>query len=213
LTLSGIAAAIGCIMWLLTYGLIIRRGAIDKTPAMPFIALCANFAWEFIFSFVLPDPSIWQRLINTGWFLFDIVIMIQFLRYGRQFFPWVLQKRPAFYGVVAFAVLCSAVIVITFSGQVGAKAALYTGFGINFMMSLMFINMLLQRGNLEGQSMYIALTKMFGTLLPAIHFYLKNSDDLFLTSLFVFAFIFDLTYSGLIALYCRQQNISPFKRF
>jgi hypothetical protein len=37
--------------WALAYVLIIRRGFLDETYGMPFVALCANVSWEFIFSF------------------------------------------------------------------------------------------------------------------------------------------------------------------
>ncbi|CAM5491225.1 hypothetical protein SVIOM342S_02848 [Streptomyces violaceorubidus] len=40
----------------------------------------------------------------------------------------------------------------------------YTGFGINLMMSILYIKMLEDRGSPAGQSMYIALGKWLGTL-------------------------------------------------
>ncbi len=45
------------LFWTVTYLLIIRRGFRDQTYGMPLVALCANLAWEFIFS----SPSAWSH--------------------------------------------------------------------------------------------------------------------------------------------------------
>ena len=44
----------------------------------------------------------------------------------------------------------------------------YTGFGINFMMSMLFVSMLLRRDSPAGQSMWIAISKWQGTLFAWI---------------------------------------------
>jgi hypothetical protein len=44
----------------------------------------------------------------------------------------------------------------------------YTAFGQNFMMSVLFITMLVSRGNVAGQSVYIALFKLMGTAIPSL---------------------------------------------
>ncbi len=71
--------------WALAYLLIIRRGFLDETYGMPLVALCANVSWEFIFSFVHPHGPV-QRPVNIVWFLLDLIILFQLLKYGPREF-------------------------------------------------------------------------------------------------------------------------------
>ena len=77
---------IGGLFWSITYILIIWRGFKDKTYGMPLAALCANISWEGIFSFIYPHSPP-QLNINYVWFFIDVVIVMQFLKYGRSEFP------------------------------------------------------------------------------------------------------------------------------
>src|SRR5687768_9771182 len=74
------------LFWTLTYLLILRRGYLDRSYGMPMLALCANLSWEFIFSFVYPHPQP-QLYIDYLWLLFDVGILIQYLRLGHRDFP------------------------------------------------------------------------------------------------------------------------------
>ena len=47
-------------------------------------------------------------------------------------------------------------------------AATYSAYLQNLLMSILFIVMLVQRGNAEGQSMIIAVAKFIGSLAPTI---------------------------------------------
>jgi hypothetical protein len=66
-------------------------------------------------------------------------------------------------------------------------------------MSVLFINMLIRRGNREGQSLTIAVSKWLGTLAPTILFGVlgeggfPNGSVLILT-LGIFCSVFDLLY-------------------
>src|SRR5258707_14036928 len=86
-SVTGIGAAIGGICWLVAYILILRRAWLDRTPGIPFVALCANFSWELTFAFVLPDPWPPQRLLNILWFSLDVVLLAQFIALGRNDVP------------------------------------------------------------------------------------------------------------------------------
>jgi hypothetical protein len=76
---------IGGIFWTLAYLLIIRQGFKDKTYGMPLAALCANISWEAIFAFIHPHRPP-QLYINYGWFALDVVIVLQFLKFGKEEF-------------------------------------------------------------------------------------------------------------------------------
>ena len=66
--------------WTIVYIDIIHRGLKDKTYGMPLFALAFNFAWEFLFGFVVDRGLSLQRVVNITWFLFDAVIVVAFLR-------------------------------------------------------------------------------------------------------------------------------------
>ena len=79
--LDGLKVSFG-FFWTVTYLFIIKRGFQDQTFGMPLMALWANIAWEFIFSFIYPHKRT-QRIINLIWFVFDVVILWQVLTFGR----------------------------------------------------------------------------------------------------------------------------------
>src|SRR4051794_33899273 len=73
------------LFWIITYILIIKRGFQDKQYGMPMVAICANISWEFIFLFIFPNDDR-QKIITSAWFVLDIIIMIQYLIFGRKEF-------------------------------------------------------------------------------------------------------------------------------
>ena len=198
------------IFWSLTYLLIIWRGFKDHTFGMPLAALCANISWEFIFSFVYPHHPP-QLYINIIWFFLDAVIVFQFVRFGKNAFDTILPKGTIFFFFILVLLISVCMIVgvtLEFKDWDGA----YTAFGQNLMMSILFVVMLRRRNDLSGQSIYIAIFKMFGTLLPSIMFHASHPSSFLLNSLYVFIFIFDLIY--LVMLYAKHKElgISPWRR-
>ena len=90
-----------------------------------------------------------------------------------------------------------------------AVGAGYSAFLQNLLMSVLFIDMLIKRGNSEGQSLTIAVSKWLGTLAPTILFGFIGSGSfpkgsfLILTS-GVFCSIFDLIYIRMLFLAGRK---------
>jgi len=189
------------ICWTLVYLLIIKRGFQDKTYGMPLWALAANISWEFIFAFVLLTHNNVQHVIDIIWCLFDVVILYQ-----------VLAKY--FYVMVALVVATGFGAVYTMTLQLEAPHfdGRYAAFSQNLVMSILFISMLLARNSLNGQSIYIGLLKMIGTLLPSILFYLTDPSNVYLDFLYVAIFIFDLIYVILIYAKARELKINAWTR-
>ncbi len=201
------------VCWTITYLLIIRRGIIDLTYGMPAAALFANLAWETIYSFIYPH-SMPQLAVDRIWFTFDVLILLQYLRFG----PPVHKVRMAggFYlrSVLGFAVTFILVLLVgqEFKDTNGAYAA----FGQNLMMSVLFVVMLRQRNGIAGQSIYIAIFKMLGTLLASGAFYFQTttySHSHLLQFLFVAIFIYDAVYIGMLASELKQRRVKVFGRF
>jgi hypothetical protein len=139
------------IFWTIAYLLIIRRSIQDQSVGMPLVALCMNISWEFIFSFIFPSDKP-QLYINYVWFFLDIVIVIQYLKLGKFEFSKHFPKNffhAAFFSTLAVSFLNMLCITYEFGRE---RSGIYTAFQINLIMSMLFIYMLLSRGDIKGQS-------------------------------------------------------------
>ena len=201
--------------WVATYLLIIRRGWLDRTFGMPLVALCANLSWEFIFAFVFPQRAP-QVYVNAAWFAFDLLILLELLRFGAAEFPHL--PRRGFYGLFALALVVSfgAVLFVTIEFDDYRDGA-YSAFGQNLMMSALFVDMLLRRRSVRGQSLYIALCKLIGTGLVSFAGWfifrpLSASSSVLLPYLYVAIAALDALYVVLLYRQCRREGINPWQR-
>jgi hypothetical protein len=203
---------IGGLFWSATYILIIRRGFKDKTFGIPMAALCANISWEAIFAFLYPHDAP-QLYVNYIWFFLDVVIVMQFLKYGKKEFPNI--PRWQLYAVFALGVSIAVPMILSVNYELEDSVGAYAAFGQNLMMSVLFVTMLINRKGITGQSFYIALFKMIGTGLSSLAFYLYRpiaQDSFLLQFLFVAIFVFDLIYTIGIYKKCKNSE-NPLKRF
>lgn len=198
------------IFWSLAYLLIIWRGFKDQTFGMPIVALCANIAWEFIFSFIYPSQSV-QRYINITWFALDLLIVFQALRFGPEALRG-LVPRGLFYPLFGVCLLLCGVIIVGISQEFQNWNGMYAAFGQNLMMSVLFVFMLWQRNDLHGQSLYIALFKMIGTILPSILFYTRFPNSLLMNTLYIGILIFDALYVVLVYQKHQALGVNPWRR-
>ncbi len=204
----------GGICWTLVYLLIIKHGFQEKTYGMPLWALAANISWEFIFAFVLLTHSNVQHIVDIVWFLFDTVIVFQFLRYGRSHFEGTILAKY-FYPMFLLVLVVSFGAVYTMTLQLETLPHLdgrYAAFSQNLVMSILFVSMLINRINLNGQSIYIVLFKMIGTLLPSILYYRLYPANVYLDFLYVAILVFDLLYVALIYVKARELKINSWTR-
>ena len=183
------------LFWIVVYILIIIRGFRDKAYGMPMVAICANISWEFIFAFIHPQNDLQQK-ITMIWFALDIVILMQYLLYGRKEFKKYLSNM-LFYASFFITLVVSFLIILTITQEFNDFEGKYTAFSQNLMMSGLFISLLFWRGNLKGQSLAIAIFKMLGTLCASIAFYVYFRTSL-ITIISVAILLYDLIYMGLI---------------
>lgn len=199
------------LFWTLVYVVIIRRGFKEKTYGMPLVALGANISWEFIFSFIRPHDAP-QLYVNYCWFLFDAVIVWQFLKYGKKELSSIIQEKY-FYVMSLLTLIISGLLVYFISAEFNDWDGKYAAFGQNFMMSVLFVFMLIYRKDMRGQSIYIGIFKLIGTLLPSILFYCKYPDSVLLNTLYLSILTFDIIY--VVMLYNKEKALgnNPWKRF
>ncbi len=196
------------ICWTLAYILIIWRGFEDQTFGMPLLALAMNISWEFIFAFVYPQGKT-QRVVNATWFLFDVVILWQIFQFGNTAgLPDLL-----FYLFVILVVAAAYYLTLLITRYFEDRRGQYTAFSGNLLMSVLFITMLLDRSGLAGQSIYIALFKMLGTLIPTVSFYLYYQVPRIIPVLGLAIFIFDLIYLVMVYQQAIQSGLDVWTRF
>ena len=210
-TLLTIISGIG---WIIVYEECIRLGFKQKTYAMPFFALGLNFAWELIYSISdifleahgpLVGMTAIQATVNSIWVLFDCIILYTFFKYGEKERPKNINKK-LFDSWNVLVLICCFAIQLAFITEFGfIRAAKYSAFLQNLAMSLLFIQMLIKRGNTEGQSLALAIAKWIGTLAPTILMGVINYSPLVLVC-GIFCTIFDVIYIILLSKY-KNRNI------
>jgi hypothetical protein len=151
--------------WLAAYVLAIREAGLTGRNGIPMVAVGLNIGWEFNDSLVVNHSS-WQRPFNFAWFLLDLFIARQVLRYGSRDYPeWTPAAfKKNFLTLVAFGAVFIPAVEIEINDYYGA----YTGLGLNAWMSLAFVAVLRRRGSTAGQSIHIALSKGIGSLLGVV---------------------------------------------
>jgi hypothetical protein len=225
------------VCWLVAYIGIIHRGFKDRTFGMPIAALAANISWEAIYGFLFQPFGDYLHNLSIAWFFLDIPIAVQCWIWGAKDFtaPW---TRRHFKLIYASAIAIAFPLVWMGFYELRDPAGEYTGFGINCMMSILFVAMLARRDSVSGQSMYVAIFKGLGTLLSFIATVLDALTDAAhpwpaglgelasqalrhdaypLTSmikfLYLIVFCADALYAVVLYRKLRASNISPWKRF
>lgn len=200
----------GGVGWMIAYVLIIRHGFRDRTYGMPIAALCANLSWEAIFSFIYP-PFPMQRAVNILWLSLDFVIVYQALRFGPRELPN-LSSRGFYtlFGLTLATAFCGELFITReFQDWSGAYAA----FGVNLLMSVLFVSMLYRRQSLRGQSLGIAIAKLCGTTFISLAFFFFSFEDKsrggLMNFLYIASFLFDVIYVMAVRAFARSSTREP----
>jgi hypothetical protein len=199
--------------WAVAYALIIWRGFREKTYGMPLAALGVNLSWELVFSLWIRPPNtdewVWLWIgINVVWLVLDIIILMQVLRYGPN------EKWPSqefFYGTVVVVLFFGLAGVLAVTYQLHDWEGQYASFADNLMMSILFINMLYHRG-IRGQSLYIALSKLIGTLAVGAMYLANDPTAPLQWYLSLSALFFDGLYVALLYRQIRGADLNPWAR-
>lgn len=159
---------VGDLLWTVVYILAIRLGVKARTYAIPMVAIGLNVNWEVVHTIVHP-PALFANLVaNLIWLGFDLLIVLQLIRYGRG--SQRIEPVRRFFAVVIVGTLAMALAGhITFYTHITAnsifpdKDGVVSAFVINLVMSILFVSMYFGRPDGEGLSKPIAWLKMLGT--------------------------------------------------
>jgi hypothetical protein len=208
MTIITFFALISGIFWTITYLLILQKSIQDRTIGMPMVALCMNIAWEFIFSFIYPNDKP-QLYVNYVWFCLDLVIVIQYLRLNQAAFDEYLPEKlfyPAFCSVLAIGFFNMLFATTELGTLLGSH---YTAFEINLLMSVLFVYLLLSSDRTQGQSIYIATTKMIGTAFASVMSFLEFPSSPLLNFLYIAIFLCDGAYTVLLYQKLAVRDLRP----
>lgn len=195
------------IAWTIVYLECIRLGFKESTYSMPLFALALNVAWEGIYSVVDLKSFSVQTVANIVWFVFDLLIVYTYFKYGKQDFDTNTQRFFLLISLIVFATCL--LIQLAFYWQFGLRyGSRYSAFLQNLVMSILFINMLFKRGNTRGQSLIIAIAKWLGTLAPTILMGCWQETNVYILVCGALCSVFDLIY---IFLLIKWRSISTQK--
>jgi len=155
----------GYLFWTLLYVLVIRRGLKDRTYGFPMVALCVNVSWEFLATFVYPLPN--GGAVGNGiWLGFDLVILYTLLRFGRDNLRAEISPRW-FYPTVVLLLALAFWLEWAFIAGMNDRFCMISASLNTMLLSILFVAMILRRGNVLGQSFYIALLMLLGDICGA----------------------------------------------
>jgi hypothetical protein len=207
-----VAALVMTVGWTVAYVGIVKRAFQDGTLGMPLCAMYANFSWEIIFSFIYPDERLLIEAGNITWCFVDVVIVITAFRFGRQDFAHPFVKRW-YYPMVVFGLVLGFGLVWGFATQFNDRHGTYIAFFDNLMMSTLFIAMMLRRGSVAGQSVYIALGKLIGTVAAWAYVVVDHEPSLVVNIIAPAILVLDTIYTTLVFQGCRAAGLNPWRRF
>lgn len=194
------------LLWSLAYVLMLRRGSVDRVSGVPLLAFAPAITWELIYGVVRPTREL-PPFVVPLWLVLDTGIVLQYLRHrereGRR--AW-SRLRLLVTLAICFAIELSVI------HDLDDRDGVWSGFAVNVIMSLAFVAMIRGRRDVRGQSIYIALLKMLGTLVTAPHAYALHGDQWSLRVFMAVSLLADLTYVALVARQCRAQGIRPWSR-
>lgn len=149
--------------WLISYIEIVRVGFKYKVCLMPFVALSLNISWEIyntIQGYFYAGFHI-TTLINFAWILLDVAILYIYFKYSHLNSK---LRKDLFYALSIAFIVFSFIFQHIIGIQMGLVfGALFSAFGSNLLMSILFVHMFYKTTDLKGQTPLMAWSKCIGT--------------------------------------------------
>ncbi|HEY4325353.1 MAG TPA: hypothetical protein VGN20_15245 [Mucilaginibacter sp.] len=201
LILFGVAAA----YWIWVYIVVVIDIFKYKFVGIPALAICANFAWEFLWSFKFYTNM--GSLFEWGyrcWFVLDVFIFYSLFRYGKIQFSDALLKRK-FSLIVIFALLAWICAIYAFTIRYPDPIGAVSAYLVNTNMSAIYILLILKFPLEKSLSISTAWHKMLGTALTSVFCFWVFPHEYFMLVLAVITFVLDIVYIYLVTKLKRQS--------
>ncbi|NNL64792.1 MAG: hypothetical protein HKP30_00985 [Myxococcales bacterium] len=180
--------AIGGLLWIITYILIIRRSHKDRAYGLPLFAICLNITWESLStaactlpgnplelcpkpaggSYLLHLAETAGVLVDVFWLGLDVILFHQLWKFGRALEPRPQVQRHWHAWLIGLVALFLP-LHYGFVTYYDDTFLIVDGWIINMIMSMGFVFLLYDREKegLRGLSWAAAWTKMFANLFYA----------------------------------------------
>jgi hypothetical protein len=202
------------LLWFFTYALVLRRGYLDKAAGIPLFSLTLNLAWDISGAFIIPSPLI-QHYLDIGFVVLNVVFTLQWFRYWRNDFPNLSAFEFFFFWVIAQTM--SFFVILLGNIELNDVLLYKMGFIDNFINSILFIALVYQRSALQGQSIYIGITKLLATGSMSLAMILRPvpglEDSVITIPLYVGIVILDVIYVAAYYAKARRLGIDPWRRW
>lgn len=214
-----IPLALGTGFWIAFYFILVRNAMRTKFVEMPVFAACGNIAWEFLWGYVFTTAG--GLIISWSYkaaFLLDIVIFYHVVRYGARFATNALVARywreltvlgMLAWGATLYFMAAQVPMGMTSDPSIkeipGAAFGLDTNMGSNsayiltFAISALYVLQFINMQDISKLSYAIVWCKLFGNIGYTVFLFMLTPDNLFLLTLGVVAFVFDLVYAYIFA--------------
>lgn len=186
---------IGCLLWVITYVVLIREIRQKKFVEMPAYVAGANIGWEFVWSFIYhPNTGLLYALSYQAAFFLDCYIFYSVLRYGTKqpIHPEMVKYFKAFCFInFAFWILfCYVHRNEGYDTHNGANS----GYIINVILSLQCLFLLLQTKDTSRFSMLLAWSRGLGTAFITVSLFFFFPENQFVQLLGLSCFVMDSAY-------------------
>ncbi|MEZ4843603.1 MAG: hypothetical protein R3A43_05045 [Bacteroidia bacterium] len=186
---------IGCLLWAVVYGFVIRDIIVHKTVGIPIAAVCGNFAWEIYWGLSIFGHTDMGYLFQVAyfiWFFLDCFIVYSTFKYAAKQEP-IASAQKYQRGLTALILAVWIVILYFFIPEYDDRIGAYTGWIVNVNMSLAFILQKVKQPSF-GASKAVAIGKFLGTgLCTTVVYYNFYQNKTLVALCFIFAAL-DLIY-------------------
>ncbi len=172
LEILGVAVYYSC--WTAAYIIVVVKGFKDKAVGFPLVAILADVAWEFLYTFIYPyKQGIWVNLLNASWLIPDVRILVLALLYGRKYFIKNDLGRW-YFPIIIFSLASFFVLFIFFRKQYHDDTGTEVAFLLNAVVSVAYLFMLAGRKvkegvyDLAGISIWVTALKFVGTAVTSL---------------------------------------------
>lgn len=203
------------LLWTGVYIIIIYRLHKDHAPSMPWVCLCMNFSWEFQFAFLVPYPEPITRWGIYLWVVFDLVMYIFDLKYGKMFFAKRFKGFDwAYYPtkIGLFAVIFVTILMMNPQWPTLPDSPMFAAYIMNAIMSMLFCVHMFSRETIEGLSIWVAWCKCLGTIAPTIIGLYWMPGQYFVYCLAFICALFDFIYIYLLTKRFHKFGLNPYTR-
>lgn len=198
----------GCLLWVIAYGIYIRNIFVLKYVEMPVFAGCCDVAWEFVWSFLAQNNlGMLFQGANYVWFFLDAGLIfsygVLFLGAKQLTVPELAPRRVFIPMCLGIAVAAGAATYYLHAqgldNQVGGRSAYLIQLSISFL----YVPLMLRQPTLENFSWNANWLRAVGSALVVVFFFIHYPDDWFLLTIGCTSAVVDAAF---LFLYKRKER-------